>query len=230
MVDPRRQAARFARMERHRAFASLVLFSVVSCNSSSPPPPPPPSNDALVVAGSVAMQPLLEKWAAAFRAAHPSQPVVVQGGGSTAGVRAVQMGKAQCGALSRPLHPDETGVTAVPVALEALALVVNPKNPVDALTIAEAHALLVGGATSWKAVGGPDGAVDVVARGADARTLVDDVVTGQDPPPATAKVLDSAEQVRAAVAADASAIGYLPLPLVDRTVKAIKVAGVEASA
>ncbi len=207
----------------------LLALAAVACKEAAPSPGAP--DPGVVIAGSVSMQPLVEKWAAAFNAQHPDARLVVQGGGSTAGVRAVVMGKAQVAMLSRPLAADETGVSAVPVAHDALALVVHPGNPVGEVSIDQAHGLLDGKIPTWKPLGGPDLSVLVVARepGAGARGLVEDVLTGQDAPPDGAKLVTTSAAVRAAVAADPGAVGYLPLPLCDPTVKPLRLAGIAPS-
>src|SRR2546426_1017847 len=62
---------------------------------------------AITIAGSTSVQPFAEKWAEAYGQKHPAAQINVQGGGSTAGVKAAQTGAAQIGTVSRELKPDE---------------------------------------------------------------------------------------------------------------------------
>jgi len=187
----------------------------------------------LTLAGSTSIQPFAEKWAEAFRAKRPEVEIHVQGGGSTAGVKAAETGAAQIGMCSRELHPDEAAqLKAFPVARDGLAIIVHPSSTVGDLTREQVQRIYEGAVTNWKPVGGPDAPLTVITReeGSGTRGAFEELVMGKDHKiSSSALVQDSTGAVRQMVSSNPGAIGYISLGLVDSSVKAVKLGGVEAT-
>ena len=191
----------------------------------------PAAGAALTVAGSTSVQPFAEKWAEEYSKKHPGAQINVQGGGSTAGVKAAQTGAAQIGTVSRDLKPDESGLTAVTVARDGIAVIVNPASKLADLTADQVKGVFGGTIKSWKELGGEDKPITVITReeGSGTRGAFEELVMKKDKIATTALVQDSTGAVREMVHGDANAIGYISLGQVNDQIKALKLAGVEAT-
>jgi len=165
----------------------------------------------LTVAGSTSAQPVTEVLAEAF-AATGGPRVRVQGGGSTAGVHAVLARVAEVAAVSRGLVPEETrrGLQAHIIAYDVLSIVVHPANRVAALSARQVRAVFSAEVSDWAVVGGHAGRIHVISReaGSGSREAFRELV---GPIHATALVQGSAGAIRAAVAQDPQAIGFVSL-------------------
>ena len=185
----------------------------------------------VTLSGSTSLQPLAEKWVAAYRVQHPELTIAVQGGGSTAGVQATVSGAAQIGMVSRALtRAERSSVREVPVARDGIALVVHPSNPISDVTLADARAIYSGRRTEWpKQHGGRALTITVITReeGSGTRAAFETLVLGGSPIVANALVSDSTGAVRQMVATDAAAIGYVSIGLLDATVKPLRLDGVQ---
>lgn len=186
----------------------------------------------VTTAGSTSVQPLSEELAKAFMTKNPGVRVEVSGGGSSAGVKAVQTKTADIGAASRKLKDSETGVKAVTIALDGIAVIVHPDNPVSDLTLEQIKNIFLGQITNWKDVNGNDAEIVVVNReeGSGTRGAFHELVVGEDNEfTDKAIVQNSTGAVREAVSQDVNAIGYISLGAMNNTVKNLKVDGVEAT-
>lgn len=189
----------------------------------------------LTTAGSTSVQPLSEEFAQAFMAKYPGTNVMVQGGGSSQGVKAANEGVADFGASSRNLKDAEKayGLTEVVVCLDGIAVVVHPENKfVEDLSIEDVCKVFAGEITNWKELGGPDSKIMAVTReaGSGTRGAFEEMVMGKDAKISdTAIVQPSNGGVHQAVAGDKNAIGYLSMGYLDDKVKTVKVDGVEAT-
>jgi phosphate transport system substrate-binding protein len=184
------------------------------------------------LAGSTSVQPFAEKWAEAYHAKNPTVEIHVQGGGSTAGVKAAQTGAAQIGMCSRELKPEEVPtVTATVVARDGETIIVHPTLPVTDLTVEQVRRIYAGEITNWKEAGGPDRKITVVTReqGSGARGAFEDLVMKGKRIISSALVQDSQGAVRQMVSTDPSAIGYVSHGVVDSSAKGLKLDGVEPS-
>ncbi|CCO07035.1 phosphate ABC transporter substrate-binding protein [Desulforamulus hydrothermalis] len=187
---------------------------------------------SITIAGSTSVQPVSEELAKAFMAKNPGVTVNVQGGGSSAGVKAANEGAAQIGASSRELKEEEKGLglTETKIALDGIAVVVNSKNQVSELTMEQVKGIFSGKITNWKEVGGKDAPINVVNReeGSGTRGAFEELVLGKDAK-FTEKALTqpSTGAVRTTVAGDENAIGYVSLGSLNQEVKGIKVDGAE---
>ena len=156
--------------------------------------------------------------------------ILVQGGGSAVGIQAALSGTAEIGMADLLEVPDEAkALTATVVARDGIAIVVNPQNPVAALSAEEAQGIFSGRITNWKQVGGPDGPIRVMSReeGSGTRRSFDQLVLAGARLAPDALFQNSNGTVREAVASDPNAIGYVSIGLVNDKVKALQYGGVE---
>ena len=187
-------------------------------------------SSALTIAGSTSVQPFAEKWAEAYGTKHPGVQINVQGGGSTAGVKAANTGAAQIGTVSRELKADEKGLNEIVVARDGIAVIVNPASGVSDLTLDQVRGIFAGTTKSWKELGGPDKPLTVITReeGSGTRGAFEELVMNKVRISTGALVQDSTGAVREMVHNDPAAVGYISLGQVNDQIKAIKLAGVEA--
>ena len=182
---------------------------------------------SVTLAGSTAFQPFAEKLADAYDAAHPEINVTVQGGGSSVGISAAINGAAQIGMADLvELPPDAKVLTAFVVARDGIAVIVNPANRIADLTMARIRDIYTGAIRNWKDLCGPDRSITVVSRESGSGTRSSfETILGRFDLMNSAIIQDSNGTVRATVADDAGAIGYLSYGLVSDAIKAIKVDG-----
>jgi phosphate transport system substrate-binding protein len=187
------------------------------------------SKAGITVAGSTSVEPFAELLAEEYMALHPESHIYVQGGGSTAGIEAAITGAANIGMSSRNLINAEKKLYSVTVAKDAIAIIVNPKNPVQDLTLEQIWQVFSGKIRNWKDLGGPFHPIVLVTReeGSGTRESFQKFVMGKEDISLEALVQDSNGAVRQVVASNHHAIGYISLGLVNDQVKALKISGVE---
>ncbi len=179
-------------------------------------------NASLRLSGSTSM----EELAKAF-AEDCGQEVDVQFGGSSVGIRNVLTGVSQIGMVSRALLPEETGLSAVTVALDPICIAVSRKNPVQNLTDAQIAAIFTGQIGNWSELGGPDCGIAVIGQeaGSGTRDAFEGCfgITGKA---AYHQELSGTGMASAAVAAAPGGIGYLSLAYLGEGVRAVRINGI----
>jgi phosphate transport system substrate-binding protein len=179
------------------------------------------------------VQPFSEVLAEEFKAKNPGVQINVQGGGSSVGIEAAVSGAAQIGASSRGLKAEEKaqGLVDTTIALDGIAIVVNPANSVPGLKTEQVMNIYLGNIKNWKEVGGPDAVITVVTReeGSGTRDAFSDLVMAKKDIVKTAIVQNSTGAVRTTVASDKNAIGYISLASMNQEVKAVDIDGAAAS-
>ncbi len=187
----------------------------------------------LTVAGSTSVQPIAEMLAEEFQAQNPGVRINVQGGGSSAGIKAAQTGAAQIGTSSRELKADEAkNLHQTLIARDGIAIVVHPGNKVANLTLAQIQKIFAGQITNWKEVGGKDAPIRVVIReaGSGTRGAFEELAMGKVAVTDRAIVQGSTGAVRQTVSGDPNAIGYISFDALGKEVRSLKVEGVEPKA
>lgn len=201
----------------------LLMSALTACGHRS--------NAALIVAGSTSVQPYAEVLAEKYVLFYPESEVDIQGGGSSAGITAVVSGTADIGMSSRELSEKEQGLWSVEIAKDGLAIIINPKNPIQNLTLEQIRDIYTAKISNWSELGGPEAKIHLIAReeGSGTRSAFESLVMGDEAITPRAIVQDSNGTVRQLVSSDPYSIGFISLGLVDHTVKAIQLNGVEAT-
>ncbi len=185
------------------------------------------------VAGSTSVAPLMEKLGAAYHGANPAITVNVNGTGSSDGIKAANQKTSELGMSSRNLKAAEKGygLTELAIAVDAIAAIVHPSNPVQDLSMEQIKGIYTGKITNWKDVGGKNSPIAVVSRepGSGTRGAFEEIIGFTDQLVLGAAEFDGTGGVRAAVAGNKNAIGYISLGSMDPQVKAISIDGVEAT-
>ena len=189
---------------------------------------------ALIIAGSTSVQPYVEMLAEEYEHIHPEQIIDVQGGGSSAGITAVESETADIGMSSRNLKESEQHLWSIEITKDGLAIVVNPENPVENLTLEQLRGIYAEDIINWGQLGGSDAKIHIITReeGSGTRSAFEEMVMGDRRISRKAIVQDSNGAVRQLVADDPYSIGFISLGLVDvgqRPVKALQIEGADAS-
>ena len=190
-------------------------------------------NGSVSMAGSTSMEKLANAVAESFMAKYPGVTVTAEFTGSSAGIEAVTAGSVDIGNSSRALKDEEkaAGVAENIVAIDGIAVVVDPANTVADLTKDQLISIYTGETKNWSELGGEDAPIVVVGReaGSGTRGAFEELLKIEDAC-AYASELDSTGAVIAKVAATPGAIGYVSLDAIDNTVVAVSLEGVEATA
>lgn len=184
----------------------------------------------ITMSGSTSMEKLANAVAESFMAKSPGVTVTAEFTGSSAGIESVLAGSVNIGNSSRNLKDEEIANGAVEniVAIDGIAVVVDPANTVADLTADQLIAIYKGETKNWSEVGGADQAIVVVGReaGSGTRGAFEELLDIEDAC-AYANELDSTGAVMAKVASTPGAIGYVSLDVVDESVIAVNLDGVE---
>ena len=213
--------------------SSAAESTVAESSAAAPAETTADLSGSISMVGSTSMEKLANALSEAFMEEHPDVTVTAEFVGSGAGIEAVTNGTTDIGNSSRSLKDEEkaAGVVENVVAIDGIAVCVDPANEVADLTKEQLTNIYNGTVTNWKEVGGADEPIIVIGREAGSGTrgafeeLVD-LVDGCK----YANELDSTGAVIAKVASTPGAIGYASLDALDDSVKALSLEGVEATA
>ena len=181
--------------------------------------------------GSTSMEKVIKAVNGAFMEKNKGVTVNLNLTGSGTGIQEASEGKCDIGNSSRKLKDEEAEkLDATVVGLDGIALVVNPANKLEDITLQDLAKVYSGEITNWKELGGDDKSIVVIGRedGSGTRDGFESIVMG-DKEPKYAQELESTGSVINAVATTDGAIGYASLANVDETVKALKIGGIEAT-
>lgn len=210
--------------------AAVMVLGMTACGSAEEGAD---LSDSVSMAGSTSMEKLANAVAEVFMEKYPNVTVTAEFTGSSAGVESVLSGSADIGNSSRALKDSEKESGAVEniVAIDGIAVVVDPANTVTGLTKEQLASIYTGETTNWKEAGGADQAIVVVGReaGSGTRGGFEEILEIADNC-AYANELDSTGAVMAKVASTPGAIGYVSLDVVDDSVIALTIDKVAPSA
>ena len=226
--------------------AALCVSLFAGCSGGSADTPAPesaapatqPAEETTTLSGTVntdgstSMADVMAVLQETFREAQPDITVNYTGSGSGAGIENVLNGSVDIGLSSRALKDEEKEQGAVEniVALDGVAVVVNPANTVSDLTVEQIAQIFKGEITNWSELGGEDLEIAVYGReaGSGTRGAFEEIV-GVEDACAYTNEYSSTGDVIGAVASNPNAIGYASLSAVDESVTAVKVGGVECT-
>ncbi len=210
-------------MKLKKLFAAVLAIAVVAalfagCGSSK----------GVTTDGSTSMEKVIGALGEAFQTdtgiAFSYNPT-----GSGSGIKAVLAGTCDIGLSSRNLKDEEKaeGLEQTVLALDGIAIIVNPENPVEDLDKDTIAKIYTGEITNWKDVGGKDAEIVLIGREAGSGTRDGfESITGTDGACQYRQELTSTGDVITTVASNPDAIGYASLAAIKDNVKALKVGGV----
>ena len=202
--------------------ASLAL-AMTGCGSKQ--------NETVTAAGSTSMEKLCKAMEESYLNDTWNE-VTTEFTGSGAGIESVLAGTVNIGNSSRALKDEEKSKGAVEniVAIDGIAVVVDKANTIGNLTKDQLTKIYTGEITNWSEVGGNDQSIVVIGResGSGTRGAFEEILKIDDQCK-YAQEIDSTGAVMAKVASIPGSIGYVSLDVVDDTVNALKLEGVEAT-
>jgi len=152
--------------------------------------------------------------------------------GSSSGITAVSEGRCDIGLSSRELKEEEKdmGLTETMLAYDGIAVIVNPENPVEDLSVEEIAKIYTREITNWNEVGGDDAEIVLIGREAGSGTRDGfEFITGTEDACQYRQELTSTGDVITTVAGNPAAIGYASLASIQESVKTLRVGGVMPS-
>jgi phosphate transport system substrate-binding protein len=195
------------------------------------------------IQGSDTLLNLATAWSEAFMDENLGVDISVQGGGSGTGIAALINGTVDFANASRGMKDEEKSeleaqggsAVEIPVAIDGIAVVVNPGNGVDELTMAQLGEIFRGEKTNWKDFGGADLPIVILSRDSSSGTyeyFKEEVVAAEDETAEfaqSAKLLPSNQAIADEITSNKGAIGYLGLGYLTDSVKVVAIDGVAAS-
>lgn len=179
--------------------------------------------------GSTSMEKVIGALGEAFQNENKSCTFTYNPTGSGSGITAVSEGRCDIGLSSRKLKDDEknSGLTETVLAYDGIAVIVNPANTVDDLSLEEIQKIYTGEITNWSELGGNDLEIVLIGREAGSGTRDGfESVTGTEDACKYRQELTSTGDVITTVGSNENAIGYASLASLKDTVKTVSVGGV----
>ncbi|MGD8452399.1 MAG: phosphate ABC transporter substrate-binding protein [Phycisphaerae bacterium] len=192
----------------------------------------------VVVDGSTTVGPIAKAFAEHYMAAHPDVNITVSESGSGNGAKSLINSTCDIADMSRFMKDTEfkaaieKGVLPVAhvIAVDGIAIVVHPSNPVRELSIAQVRDIYMGNITNWKELGGPDQKIVKISRDTSSGTYetFEQMVMQSQKMAADTEYVGSNGAARQRVQATPAAVGFVGLGFVDRTIRALPINGVPA--
>lgn len=195
--------------------------------------------NSIQIKGSDTMVNLAQSWAEKYMENNPGGFIAVTGGGSGTGLSSLISGTCGIAMSSRNIKDKEISLAKqrginpyeIKVALDGLAVVVNPQNPVSSLTLDQMAGIFTGKISNWKEVGGKDQKIVILSREVNSGTHVyfkEHVLRKNNPDSREefspqALLLSSSQAIADEVAGNPSAIGYYGMGYISNKQKAISV-------
>lgn len=209
-----------------RAFVMLIMSAFVASVFAAS------KNNSIQIKGSDTMVNLGQAWAEKYMEENPGDFVAITGGGSGTGLSSLISGSCDIAMSSRLIKEKEVAIAhgkginpyEIKVALDGLAVVVNPSNPVNRLTVDQLAGVFSGRTAAWKELGGKDEKIVVLSREVNSGTHVyfkehvlrkNDVNSREEFTPG-ALMLSSSQAIADEVAGNPSAIGYYGMGYISR--------------
>jgi phosphate transport system substrate-binding protein len=203
------------------------------------------ASNSIQIKGSDTMVNLVQYWSESYMEKSPDSFISVTGGGSGTGIASLLSRTCNIAMSSRVIKPKEVAMAKakgidpheIRVALDGIAVVVNPKNPVDKLTIEQLAAVFSGKVKNWKELGGADQSIVILSREVNSGTHVyfkehvlrrNDAKSKEEFSP-DALMLSSSQAIADEVASNPAAIGYYGMGYISPRQKPVSVAKDAAS-
>ena len=207
------------------AACALALFA--GCSAKAPEAAAEDGNVSLD--GSTSMEKVIGSLGESFINSNPGTSYTYNPTGSGSGIKAVSEGTCDIGLSSRNIKDDEkaSGLTGTVLALDGIAVIVNPNNPVSDLSVEQIASIYKGEITNWKDVGGNDAEIVLIGREAGSGTRDGfESITGTNDACKYRQELTSPGAVITTVSQNPDAIGYASLASLKDNVKALTVGGI----
>ena len=209
--------------------AACFGMALTACGNSGDATEESSVSGSVSTDGSTSMEKVIGSLGEAYTTANPDVNFTYNPTGSGSGITAVSEGRCDIGLSSRALTDEEkaSGLTETVLAYDGIAVIVNPENGVEDLTLEDIAAIYTGEITNWKDLGGEDGEIVLIGREAGSGTRDGfESITDTEDKCQYRQELTSTGDVITTVSQNPNAIGYASLASVDDSVKIVKVNGV----
>ena len=190
----------------------------------------------IVIDGSTTVGPISKAFADFYKEGHPNVNITISESGSGNGVKSLMNKACDIANMSRFMKDAEfkscvdKGIRPVAhvVAFDGLAVIVNPKNTVQALSMKQISDIYTGKISNWKELGGEDAKIVIVSRDTNSGTYetFNELVLKKAPVAKDAEYVGSNGQARTRVNTTKNAIAYVGLGFADDSVKTLSVNGI----
>jgi len=191
------------------------------------------TKNKIVIDGSTTVGPIAKAFAEYYMKQNPGVNITVSESGSGNGAKSLVNGTCDVASMSRFMKEAEfktaieKGVTPVchTVAVDGIAGVVHPSNPVKGLTVAQVRDIYTGKVTNWNQVGGPNAKIVVISRDSSSGTYesFETLVMNKEKMAGSVEYVGSSGAIRQRVQSTQGAIGYVGIGFTDRTVKTLEI-------
>ncbi len=218
---------------------SLIKFSfimVALAVSASIMAGPAITAETIVIDGSTTVGPIAKAFAEYYMSLNKDVNITVSESGSGNGAKSIVNGTCDIADMSRFMKPTEFAAAvekgrmpvAHVVAVDGIAMIVNPANPVKVLTVEQVRGIYTGAIKNWKEIGGPDVAIVRISRDTNSGTYetFESLVMNKEKIHEGVEYVGSNGAIRQRVQSTPAAIGYVGLGFVDRSVKALEINGI----
>jgi phosphate transport system substrate-binding protein len=222
-----------------KIFYLIAILGIVGCSAATS------NQNSIKIKGSDTMVNLVQSWAEKFMEKNETEFVAVTGGGSGTGFSSLINGTCDIAMSSRNIKEKEIALAKqkginpyeIKVALDGLAVVVNPANPVSKVTIKQLADIFIGRITNWKDLGGPDKKIVLLSRETNSGTHVyfkEHVLRKNDPNSKEefapdALLLSSSQAIADEIAGNDATIGYYGMGYISAKQKPVMIAKDENS-
>jgi phosphate binding protein len=210
----------------------IPIADAEETDPEEPVDPPEHVENSIIIKGSDTVLPISQVEAEDFMMENPDASVTVIGGGSGVGIVALIDGEVEIAMTSRKIKESElqsatengVNLTEHVIAMEGIAVVVNPQNPVANLTYTQLRGIFNGTISNWAEVGGENLPITVVIRDSSSGTYAffqEEVLLGEKYRQDDVFVSPTSGAVLQEVAYNTRAIGYIGFAYLDETVSAL---------
>ena len=217
-------------MGKAKRTLAVVAFTLVSCSSQMLPAATPTSQvTALRLYVTTPAVPLINALTTVYARVNSSVSFDITTGNYEAMVEEV-LADEESYLLTTHLPPeDELPLLALPIGQDGIAVIVNARNPLTSLSIAQVRRIYQGRIDRWTQVDGEDQAIIVLSReaGSGSRAQFDNLVMGERSTTAMAQVAPSSAAMVRSVARRPGAIGYVSMSYLNDSVRALTIDDVE---
>jgi phosphate transport system substrate-binding protein len=186
------------------------------------------------ISGSTTVLPIVQKAAAQYMATHANADIQISGGGSGVGIQAIGAKTVDIGMSSREVTSAEMAkypaFVITPVAQDGIAVIVNPANEIQFITLDQIKNIYLGKTTKWTEITGanvPGTSNQIVVIGRDSasgtRSYFDEVLLAKKTPTKQMLEKNSNGAVLQTVAQTPGSIGYVSIGFVSNDVKSLPV-------
>lgn len=210
--------------------AVLAGGALAGC-SSSDTTTTPAGTKTVSTDGSTSMEKVIGYLSESYMEENKDVKVTYNPTGSGSGIRAVSEGRCDIGLSSRDLKDDEKQtLEGTVVAIDGIAIIVNPANKITNLTVDEIGKIYTGEITNWKDVGGDDAPIVLIGREAASGTRdgFESITKTKDNCKYTQELTSTGDVIQT-VSSNPNAIGYASLASVKDTVKTLSVENITPS-